>query len=170
MREESVDDRFGERPHSKGMADRSNLPTRDRFVFFHPLRVRWSELDPQGIVFNPNYFVYFDIAVSEYLRALEFTYPEGFAAAGSDMFAVQANANFCASARYDDEIEVAARVIRLGRTSFAFELGIFRAEELLVHGSLVYVNAALENRKPAVLPETFVRKVMAFERLPPTHG
>ena len=50
------------------MAERPDLPRRPRFGFFHPLRVRWSELDPQGIVFNPNYLVYFDIAVTEYMR------------------------------------------------------------------------------------------------------
>ena len=59
---------------------------------------------------------------------------------------------------------------RLGRTSFAFELAVFRGEELLVHGSLVYVNASLESRKPQLLPEPFVRKVMGFEKFPPEHG
>jgi acyl-CoA thioester hydrolase len=152
------------------MAERSDLPSRPRFAFFHPLRVRWSELDPQGIVFNPNYFVYFDIGVTEYLRSIDFVYPADFVAAGSDMFAVHANANFCASARYDEGIDIGVRAARLGRTSFAFELAIFRAEELLVHGSLVYVNASLESRKPQLLPELFVRKVAAFETLPPERG
>jgi acyl-CoA thioester hydrolase len=149
------------------MAERSDLPSRPRFAFFHPLRVRWSELDPQGIVFNPNYFVYFDIGVTEYLRTIGFVYPADFSAAGSDMFAVHANANFCASAHYDEGVDIGVRAARLGRTSFAFELAIFRADELLVHGSLVYVNASLESRKPQLLPEPFVRKVAAFERLPP---
>jgi len=152
------------------MAERPDLPRRAGFGFFHSLRVRWSELDPQGIVFNPNYMVYFDIAVTEYLRALDFVYPRDFTEAGSDMFAVHASVNFCASARYDEHIDVGVRAARLGRTSFAFELAIFRGEELLVHGSLVYVNASLENRKPQLLPEPFVRKVMAFEKLPPERG
>jgi acyl-CoA thioester hydrolase len=149
------------------MAERTDLPSRARFGFFHGLRVRWSELDPQGIVFNPNYLVYFDIAVTEYLRKLDFVYPRDFSAAGSDMFAVHSSLNFCASARYDDEIAVGVRAARLGRTSFAFELGIFRDEELLVYGSLVYVNASAQTRKPQPVPTPFVDKVLAFERLPP---
>ena len=40
------------------------------FAFLHPLRVRWSECDAQGIVFNVNYFLYYDIAVWEWTRAL----------------------------------------------------------------------------------------------------
>jgi acyl-CoA thioesterase FadM len=29
--------------------------------FEHPLRVRYGECDPQGIVFNANYLLYFDV-------------------------------------------------------------------------------------------------------------
>ena len=35
---------------------------RDDFRLRHELRVRWAEVDPQGIVFNPNYLMYFDVA------------------------------------------------------------------------------------------------------------
>ena len=45
--------------------------SRDDFRFFHPLRVRWAEVDPQGIVFNGNYLTYADVAITEYFRALE---------------------------------------------------------------------------------------------------
>ena len=40
------------------------------FSFFHPLRVRWSEVDMQKVVFNGNYFNYFDVAVYESWRAM----------------------------------------------------------------------------------------------------
>ena len=33
----------------------SAVPNRDSFTFFHPLRVRWAEVDPQGIVLNGHY-------------------------------------------------------------------------------------------------------------------
>jgi len=32
--------------------------------FRHQLRVRFNECDPQGVVFNANYLVYFDVALS----------------------------------------------------------------------------------------------------------
>ena len=40
------------------------------FSFFHALRVRWSEVDMQAIVFNGNYLNYFDVAFTEYWREL----------------------------------------------------------------------------------------------------
>ena len=36
--------------------------------FVHELRVRYGECDPQGIVFNANYLLYFDVAFTELWR------------------------------------------------------------------------------------------------------
>jgi len=141
--------------------------TRDEFVFFHPLRVRWSELDPQGIVFNPNYFVYADIAMSEYLRAVSFVYPEAFARHGVDTFAVRAEASFVGSAVYDDVLELGARVEQLGRTSFRLLIAMFRGDALLTEIRMTYVNASLETKKPLPLSDEFVSKVEAYERTAP---
>src|SRR6266850_2032541 len=37
--------------------------------FVHELRVRYGECDPQGIVFNANYLLYFDVVFTELWRA-----------------------------------------------------------------------------------------------------
>jgi acyl-CoA thioester hydrolase len=141
--------------------------TLDDFVFAHRLRVRWAELDPQRIVFNANYLMYFDVALSEYMRAIGFKYPDGLAKYGCDIVAANASLDFRDSARYDDELLVTARVDYLGRTSLRFRMGCFRDETLLVEGRLVYVNVTLGEHRPAPLPEAFVEKVRSFERIAP---
>ena len=35
------------------------------FSFFHPFRVRYSEIDAQGVVFNAHYLTYYDTAINE---------------------------------------------------------------------------------------------------------
>ena len=45
---------------------------REDFTFVHSLRVRWAEVDRQHVVFNGHYFLYFDVAVAEYWRAIGF--------------------------------------------------------------------------------------------------
>ena len=110
------------------------LPRVDDFAFLHPVRVRWSEVDAQGIVFNANYLVYFDVAINEYQRAIDFTYPAGFAEHGTDMFAVKSTVNFRSSARYDDELRIGVRIAHFGRTSWRALFAIFRAGTLLVDG------------------------------------
>ena len=143
------------------------MTSREQFTFFHPLRVRWAEVDAQGIVFNPNYLVFFDIGLTEYMRGIGFTYPEGLSAFGTDLFAVNAGINFRASAVYDDELAIGARASLIGRTSLTFALAVFRGDELLVDGTMIYVNADRATRKSAPLPQPFLDRILAFERHAP---
>lgn len=142
------------------------LPRED-FAFFYPLRVRWSEVDLQGIVFNPHYLAYADLAISEYMRAVGFPYPGGLHEHGSDMFAVHAELTFKASARYDDELDLAARVWRIGRTSLGYSVGIFRGDQLLCRVQLTHVNASRDTQTPQPWPGAFIEAILSFERRPP---
>ena len=45
-------------------------------VFFCPIRVRYGEVDRQGIVYNGNYVAYTDLALEEFLRSRGCTYRE----------------------------------------------------------------------------------------------
>ncbi len=143
------------------------MTSREQFTFFHPLRVRWAELDPQGIVFNANYLMYFDIAMTEYMRGIGLLYQDYLKTFGTDIFAVNAGINFRASAVYDDEIDVGARVAQIGRTSVTFAMAVFRKDELLVDGSMIYVNADHATKKTAPLPQPFLDRILAFERTAP---
>ena len=135
------------------------------FTFAHPLRVRWAECDAQGIVFNVNYFLYFDIGLTEYLRAL------GYAGENTvDFFTVHAAADYKVSALFDDELEVMVRAARIGRTSITFEMAVMRDGALLTSGLMVYVHGTGDSGKQAaaVLPQAVVDKIMSFEKTPPT--
>lgn len=136
---------------------------RDAFRFSHLLRVRWADLDPQGVVFNPNYLTYFDVGITEYFRAIGCVYPGAFFAQGVDTFLIKATVEFKAPAKFDDEIEVQARVRRIGRTSMTFVLSIMRGDELLVTGELIYVFTSLSDRKSALVPDVVRRAVLDYE-------
>lgn len=142
------------------------MPRRD-FKLSHTLRVRWAEVDPQNIVFNANYLAYFDVGVTEYWRAVDCVYPQGFNALNVDSFAVKATLEYHASARYDDLIDVLVRVSRLGRTSMRVSVEIHREDEHLVSGELIYVLADPETRKPVPIPEALRQKISNYEITPP---
>src|SRR5689334_8729895 len=127
--------------------------SRDVFRFSHPLRVRWAEVDPQGIVFNANYLMYFDVAGTEYWRALGCEYPAAFLDQGLDTFAVKATLEFKKPAKFDEVIELCVRTARIGRTSLSLALEIHRGSDHLVSGELVYVVASASERKPTPVPE-----------------
>ena len=141
--------------------------SRDDFRFFHPLRVRWAEVDPQGIVFNGNYLTYADVAITEYFRAMDVAYPADLLKDGGDFFAVKTLLEYLAPARFDDQLDIGVRVSRLGGASMAFELGIWRGEEQLTSGEVVYVHADAGSRKSVRLPDWLRERVREFERIAP---
>jgi acyl-CoA thioester hydrolase len=140
---------------------------RSDFKLSHSLRVRWAEVDPQNIVFNANYLMYFDVGVTEYWRAVDCVYPEGFTALGVDSFAVKATLEYHASARYDDVIDLLVRVSKLGRTSIRMVVEIHRGPEHLITGELIYVLADPKTRAPVPIPEALRSKILGFEIKPP---
>jgi len=133
----------------------------------HRLRVRWAEVDRQGIVFNGHYLAYFDVGITEYYRALGHPYPDALARSGTDLYVKKAELEYHASAEYDNELDVCVRVGRLGRSSFDFQIEIYLAEQLLVSGKVIYVNADPASRKSAPLPEFLRTAIKAFERTVP---
>ena len=143
---------------------------REDFTFSHRLRVRWAEVDRQDVVFNGNYFLYFDVAIAEYWRAIRFDYPADLVKLGMDIFAIKAAAEFHGSATYEDELDVCCRVNRIGRSSMTFLFGIWRGAEQLTSGELVYVNADLKTRKSAPWPQSLKNAIAAYERVKPGDG
>ena len=133
------------------------------FKLVHRLRVRWAEVDRQGIVFNGHYLTFFDVAVTEYWRTIGVRYPEDIVANGSDIFAVKAVLEYHAPALYDDLLDVCARVSKIGRSSMQFELAIFRSNERLVSGQLIYVNADSGTRKSLPVPDFLRLAIDGFE-------
>jgi acyl-CoA thioester hydrolase len=119
--------------------------------FEHPLRVRYGECDPQGIVFNANYLLYFDVVFTELWREALGPWQE-LKDSGVDLVVANANIDFRASARFDDELTLLARIARLGTTSIASEFDVVRDGELLVSGRLVHVCVSSTDWRKTELP------------------
>ena len=136
---------------------------RQDFRFSHPLRVRWVEVDMQKIVFNAHYLMYFDTAISDYWRALALPYEEAMHTLGGDLYVKKASIEFHASAHFDDRLDVALRLDRIGNSSMTFSGAIFRADALLITSELVYVFAdpATQTSKP--VPDALRQVLLRFE-------
>jgi acyl-CoA thioester hydrolase len=106
--------------------------------FVHKLRVRYGECDPQGIVFNANYLLYFDVAFTELWRAAVGPWQE-MVEHGVDAVVADASLSFRAPARFDDQLELTARIARLGRTAITTEIDVVRDGQVLVAGRLRHV-------------------------------
>lgn len=143
-------------------------PQRADFSFFHRIRVRWAEVDAQGIVFNPHYLMFADVGWTEYMRAAGYAYPQGLSEFDVDLFAAHAELDFFASAQYDDEIDLGVRTREIGRTSLRMQIGIFRGDSVLCSIGLVYVAASKQTQSPVPVPAAFADALAAMEHIKPT--
>lgn len=137
---------------------------KNEFRFFWPLKVRYVETDAQGHVFFSHYFTYFDIALTEYMRNLSFSYKE-MLALGVDIFYVDAHCQYKGRAFFDDTLNVHARIARIGNTSFSFDFAIAKADndELVAAGDITAVTIDRKTWKPVRVPEALRQAVAEFE-------
>lgn len=136
---------------------------RSEFRFFDRLRVRWAEIDAQKIVFNAHYLMYFDTAVAGYWRAMALPYAESMESLGGDLYVRKATVEYHGSARYDDRLDVGMRCARIGNSSIQFVGAVFRGDDLLVGGELVYVFADPHSQTSRPVPPPLRAVLEGFE-------
>src|SRR5689334_6788410 len=108
-----------ERP--RGRTCIGSSPMQPPFKFSARTRVGFSDTDAQGVVYYGRYNPYFDLARVEYLRSLGLLHRHG-----SGDFVMRANdVEYFAPARFDDELDIYARVARLGTTSVTFAFAAY---------------------------------------------
>ncbi len=131
--------------------------TRDDFDHFTPFRVRYSEIDAQGIVYNAHYLTYFDVAITEYLRALAYDYDGMTATTGLDFHLVKATVEYRRPIVKDAEIEVGIACSRIGATSVTWALAIFAGgDDVFATGEIVWVCSRVGAHKSHPLPPGLV--------------
>ncbi len=136
---------------------------RANFRYREPLRVRWAEVDLQKIVFNGHYLMYVDTAVAGYWRALALPYHDTMERLQGDLYVRKATLEYEGSARYDERLEVGIRCTRIGNSSMGFAAAVFRGEQRLVHGELVYVFADPHTQTSRPVPPELRAWLQAFE-------
>ncbi|MCC6997315.1 MAG: acyl-CoA thioesterase [Deltaproteobacteria bacterium] len=126
------------------------------FKFAFRVRVRFAETDAQGVVNNAAYLVYLEVARLEYWRALELL-------GRANQTVAEAAIQYRSPARWDDQIDVACRVMRLGRTSMrlGYELREAASDRLLATGHTVQV--LLDGDRPTPLPQQLRDILLQFE-------
>lgn len=133
------------------------------FAHHTRIRVRWSEVDPQAVVFNARYLDYADVAVTEYWRAVR--------AAGLwndepvECHVAKAEVNFRKPIHADEELDLMARTSRFGNTSMTtlVEIHGADAEDLRASIELVAVHIDLSDHRPRPLPDSVRAALTTFD-------
>jgi len=136
---------------------------RSDFAHTHRLRVRWSEVDPQAVVFNARYLDYADVAITEYWRAIRDAglWPRG----PIECHVAKAVVEYRKPIRADEEIDVMARTARIGTSSMTTLVEIHGAgqEDLRATIEVVAVHIDLSDHRPRPLPDTVRIALTAFD-------
>ena len=144
------------------------MTTRSDYPFSYTLRVRYSEIDAQGVVYNSHYVTYFDLAITEYLRHLNVDYGiETMQQTGKDFHTVKVVVDYKAPGYYDDLIHIHIRAGRVGRSSIGWVLAIFRnnEDEPITTGEVIWVYADMKAHKSEPLPDTLRERLANADRL-----
>lgn len=117
-------------------------------------RIRYSDVDSQGIVFNGNYLAYYDDAITDLFLAA------GLEAAtmhehGYDVVTAHASIDFRATAALFEDMQIGVRVARIGNTSVTFALESAVGERVTSAASIVYVTVDSESFRPTPVPASF---------------
>ena len=115
------------------------------------MRVRYMEVDAQGVVFNGWYLTFFDEAMSAFLEASGVSYA-ALAAAGFDVQLVHVEIDWITGLRYADEFTVAVATARVGRTSFALDFQTRRDGGPTCSARIVYVVVATDGSGKRPIP------------------
>lgn len=130
--------------------------------FAWPVRVYYEDSDAQGLVYFANYFKFMERARTEWLRSLGVEQDVLMREHRRFFVVVDAQAEFLAPARFNEQLLVTVGLTGVARASFTLEQTIFRGRlggELLCRGTTraAFINA--DTLKPARLPDSLFARI-----------
>ena len=133
------------------------------YRFFHPIIVRYGDLDPQGHVNNAGFLTYMEHARVSYIRQLGLWNGKSFLEIGFILARVELD--YQAPILMTDEVEVGVRVSRLGNKSLDMEYLIKESVTGIVYaeGKTVQVAYDYHDKKTIPLLESWREAILGFE-------
>ena len=139
------------------------MSLKEKTAYISKLKVRYSEVDRQNIVYNSHYLTYYDISLSEMLDSL-FDQEEYIKKTNNEFHTVAAQLNFKNPARLNDEVNIFTAIKKIGNSSITFSQEIYRdgSDELINEAEIIWVNTNQDEMKPTSIPEDLKNKFSKY--------
>ena len=137
-----------------------------QFNFYHPIEVRYGDLDPQGHVNNAKHLTYFEHARIAYKIKLGlFTKDQSFMEIG--VILADIHITYFEPIYYGQNIKVGVHPTRLGNKSMTWAQNIVDVDtgKDLAKGEIILVTYDYQNEKTVPIPQEWREKISTFERL-----
>ena len=131
--------------------------------------VRFSDIDPAGVVYFPRFLHYCHTAMEDFFAdELGMSYARLFAEQRCGFPAVHLDVDFRRPLRYGDTVEIEVEIVKVGRTSVTWRYTMRAGEEIAAEVEIVTACIDLDRFRARVVPDWLVQ---AFEaRLVPRPG
>ncbi len=128
-------------------------------------KIRYSDVDSQGIVFNGNYLTYYDDAITDLFLAAGITAAD-MHGDGYDVVTAHAAVDFEATASLFEDMEIGVRIGKFGNTSLTFELESHIGDRVTTTASIIYVTVDAATFRPITVPQSFKNAMQAIHADP----
>ena len=135
------------------------------FRFFHPITVRYGDLDPQGHVNNAGFITYLEHARVNYIRQLGLWDGKSFLEIGFILARVEMD--FKKPILMTDAVEVGVKVSRLGNKSLDMDYLIRESKtgQIFAEGRTIQVAYDYETQKTIPVPDHWRDVIQSYEGL-----
>ncbi|MBD9361894.1 tol-pal system-associated acyl-CoA thioesterase [Methylomonas fluvii] len=124
--------------------------------FNWPVRVYYEDTDAGGVVFYANYLKFFERARTEMLRSVGFE-QDNLLAEQNLIFVVRSvKVDYLKPARFNELLDVSAKVIEYKKTNFTFEQAITRQQDILCTGEIRIACLDAQSMKPKLIPSAIL--------------
>jgi acyl-CoA thioester hydrolase len=115
------------------------------------IRVRYQETDNMGVVYYANYFIWLEVARTEYLRSAGVSYRH-LEEKGMYLMVASASCQYKAPARYDDVVRIQSWIPKIKNSSLDFAHKLYVGDKLIATAESVHVFTN-KNGKPVRIPK-----------------
>ena len=137
-----------------------------QFRFYHPIEVRYGDLDPQGHVNNAKYLTYFEQArVAYWIEMGFFSKDQSFMELG--VILADVHITYFKPIYFGQNIKVGVHIAKLGQKSMIWEQNVVDVESgpELAKGEIVIVAYDYKKEETIPIPQEWREKITAFEGL-----
>ena len=137
-----------------------------KFRFYHPIEVRYGDLDPQGHLNNAKYLTFFEAGRINYFTHLGIFTP-GQSFLDVHVILAEARVTFHAAVEYGTPVKVGVRTSKMGNKSMTVDQNIVHTEtgEVLASGQVILVAYDYYAKKSVPIPEVMRETISKFEGL-----
>jgi len=136
------------------------------FHFYHPIEVRYGDLDPQGHVNNAKHLTYFEQARIAYMVELGlFTKDQSFMEIG--VILADVHITYLAPIHFGEQVKVGVHISKLGNKSMTWMQNIVDAKtgKELAKGEVIMVTYDYKEEKTVNIPHEWREIIKKFEGL-----